>query len=674
MKILSWNVRGLGRPEKRGKIKRLVRERGVDVLFLQETKRRIMEDHFVKSIWPYEEMDYMVVDSVGSAGGLLSIWRPQIFELKSCYSGKNFIILSGTSSPSFQCSLVNIYAPNEVLGRRQLWKSLAGIHHHFPNPWCVGGDFNEIRFIGERKGCLSRDRGMKDFNEFVEKLELTDMPMLGRQYTWCNAMEGNRWNHCPILIQEDGRDWGPKPFKFINAWLSHPSFISEVKKRWEEAQVQGWAGFRVIRKLNLLRSHLRMWNKVMFGNIDTQLQKAEEELHEWDLKAESRSLEEVELMRRREVRSQVWQLGRSKERLWHQKSRQMWAQSGDKNTRYFHIMDSRRQMKNLFDSVVVEGRRVEDPVQIKQEVVRHFSQLFSEDWKLRPKLLGPFAVISPADAGILEAAFSEDEVNPIGLEDYRPISLVSSVYKILAKVLSRRLKRVLPVVINEVQSAFVCGRQILDSVLIANEVVDAWKRSKKKGIILKLDFEKAYDSLNWEFLWSMMNNLGFGEKWLVWMRSCIATARVSVLVNGSPTEEFQPQKGLRQGNPLSPFLFIIAAEALNLLLARAVEKGLFRGASVGGNDLRISHLQFADDTIVFCEGDHEEVLNIKRVLRCFEVMSGLKINYHKSAICGVGFQEDEISGLALRLNCQWKNLPFNFLGLPLGDNPKRKST
>ncbi|XP_028068962.1 uncharacterized protein LOC114271546, partial [Camellia sinensis] len=373
--------------------------------------------------------------------------------------------------------------------------------------------------------------------------------------------------------------------------------------------------------------------------------------------------------------------------------------------------------------MVPNPRCVEDPDQVKQEVVRHFSQLFSENWKIRPKILDPFAVINSVDAVTLEAVFSKEEVweavqdcdgnkapgpdgfnlnciqrcwpilkgeilsmvnefhqngkpsrgvnssfivpipkkeNPIGLGDYRPISLVNSVYKILAKVLSRRLRRVLPSVINEVQSAFVSGRQILDGVLIANEVVDAWKRSKKRGIILKLDFEKAYDSLNWEFLWSMMNNLGF--------------ARVSVLVNGSPTEEFQPQKGLRQGDPLSPLLFIIAAESLNLLLARAVEKGLFRGALVGGNGLRISHLQFADDTIVFCEGDQEEVLNIKRVLRCFAVMSGLKINYHKSAVCGVGFQEDEIVGLAQRLNCLSKKLPFNFLGLPLGANPKRKST
>lgn len=144
MKILSWNVKGLGRLEKRGKIKRQVRKRCVDVLFLQETKRSSMDVYFVKTIWPYEEIKFMLVDSEGSAGGLLCIWRPQVFELQDCYSRKNFIISSGISSNYFQCTLVNIYAPNEVLRRRQLWDSLVNIHPHFPNPWCVGGDINEI--------------------------------------------------------------------------------------------------------------------------------------------------------------------------------------------------------------------------------------------------------------------------------------------------------------------------------------------------------------------------------------------------------------------------------------------------------------------------------------------------------------------------------------------------
>ncbi|XP_028081075.1 uncharacterized protein LOC114282560 [Camellia sinensis] len=123
----------------------------------------------------------------------------------------------------------------------------------------------------------------------------------------------------------------------------------------------------------------------------------------------------------------------------------------------------------------------------------------------------------------------------------------------------------------------------------------------------------------------MARNFGFGDKWIRWMKDCISITMVSVLVNGAPTKEFQPQKGLRQGDPLSSFLFIIAAKGLNLLLARAKVQGLFRGANVGSNDVSVSHLQFADDTIIFYEGDNEDILNIKRVLRCFETMSGLPL-------------------------------------------------
>jgi len=147
-----------------------------------------------------------------------------------------------------------------------------------------------------------------------------------------------------------------------------------------------------------------------------------------------------------------------------------------------------------------------------------------------------------------------------------------------------------------------------------------------------------------------------------------------VLVNGSPAVEFNPQKGLQQGDPLSPFLFNVAAEGLNVLLSRAEELGLVRGAIIGPNDLVVSHLQFADDTILFCEANWSELIIIKRILRCFEIISGLKINFQKSAACGVGILTQLVKDFVDRLNCSYQNLPLVYLGLPLGTNPRQKST
>ena len=131
----------------------------------------------------------------------------------------------------------------------------------------------------------------------------------------------------------------------------------------------------------------------------------------------------------------------------------------------------------------------------------------------------------------------------------------------------------MPQVISEAQSTFLGGRNILDGILIANEIVDGWRKFNRKGLVLKLDFEKAYDSVNWEFLFSMLSNFGFGNRWVKWLKTCVTSTKVSVLVNGSPTEEFCPQRGLRQGDPLSPFLFNIVAEGLNILFERAKEIG-----------------------------------------------------------------------------------------------------
>jgi hypothetical protein len=152
------------------------------------------------------------------------------------------------------------------------------------------------------------------------------------------------------------------------------------------------------------------------------------------------------------------------------------------------------------------------------------------------------------------------------LSDFRPISLVGSLYKIFSKILATRLKHVLAEVISNHQNAFIKGRQILDSVLIANEVLSFIKKKKGKAYLFKLDFHKAFDLVLWEYINEIMASMGFDGRRQGWIMQCISTAKMSVLVNGSPTEEFCLAKGLRQQDPLSSFLFNIAVQGLSCML------------------------------------------------------------------------------------------------------------
>ncbi|RVW37305.1 LINE-1 reverse transcriptase-like [Vitis vinifera] len=224
-------------------------------------------------------------------------------------------------------------------------------------------------------------------------------------------------------------------------------------------------------------------------------------------------------------------------------------------------------------------------------------------------------------------------------------------------------------------NAFVMGRQILDASLIANEVIDSWQKRKEKGLICKLDIEKAYDSINWNFLLKTLHKMGFGPRWLGWMWSCISTAKFSVLVNGVPAGFFPSSKGLRQGDPLSPYLFVLGMEVLDALIRRAVVGGYLSGCSIKGDrrhNLKISHLFFADDTIVFCEANKEHLTHLSWILLWFEAASGLRINLDKSEIIPVGVVE-EIEEMAVELGCRVGSLPSQYLGLPLGAPHKASS-
>jgi len=251
---------------------------------------------------------------------------------------------------------------------------------------------------------------------------------------------------------------------------------------------------------------------------------------------------------------------------------------------------------------------------------------------------------------------------------------VGSLYKILAKVLANRLRGVIGSVISDTQSAFIKGRQILDGILVANEIVDEARRSKKELILFKVDFEKAYDSIDFDYLDEVMRNMGFPTLWRKWINECIRTATASVLVNGSPTDEFSLGRGLRQGDPLSPFLFLLAAEGFHVLMESLKVNDLFVGYTVGRSDMTVvSHLQFADDTLILGVKSWANIRSMRAILLLFEALSGLKVNFSKSHLVGVNVAMSWLSEAASMLSCKVGAILFVYLGLPISGNVRRIS-
>nr|GEU66894.1 hypothetical protein [Tanacetum cinerariifolium] len=162
-----------------------------------------------------------------------------------------------------------------------------------------------------------------------------------------------------------------------------------------------------------------------------------------------------------------------------------------------------------------------------------------------------------------------------------------------------------------------------------------------KLLLFKVDFEKAFDSVNWSFLIDIMRQMGFGSKWRGWISSCLSSASILVLVNVSPSKEFKLERGLRQGNPLSPFLFLIVFEALQVSILEACDNGLYKGIFLANSGANSSFLQYANDALFFGEWSRNYTSCLIYILRCFELASCLKINFDKSRVFGVGVPDNE---------------------------------
>ncbi|KAJ9564334.1 hypothetical protein OSB04_000300 [Centaurea solstitialis] len=677
------------------------------MLGVQETKLKEIHQRLVFDIWGMGDGDFVHVDASGNSGGggLLIVWNKIVFNCDYVIKEDNFLaVIRKWANIEGLVGCVNVHGPNELKGRQELFDKLDLLCNKEEIKWVVFGDFNEVRGKHERFNTTTNNKGVTMFNDFILRNGLKDVKMGGSKFTRVSD-DGSKfskldrflvtlefeklWRNIGVM------DYGPPPFKFFNAWLSDKRLEEVVKVAWH-LEVKSSRPDCIFRdKLKNVKRAIKEWRIGSEGDLELSLKKAKLEVKKWELLSETSSPREEDRLCWLEARKKWLNLEEKSVSMAKQKAKIKWIKEGDENSKFFHIVSKFRERRNSLLGLNIGGTWMEDP---KEAVVLEVRFSEEEVW-LAVKDCGPnkspgpdgftiefikkFWNIIKTDllkvfdwfwkketlAGGCNASFVSlipKLGNPLGLNDFRPISLIGILYKLISKVLAERLKKVISKVISLEQSAFLKGRSILDGVLIANEVVEYLKKAKRKGAILKIDFEKAYDSVGWSFLLDALEHMGFGTKWRKWIKSCLHSSSISVLVNGSPTEEFTLESGLRQGDPLAPFLFLVIAECFHLMVVKAENSGLLKGVKVGSNNIPISHLQYSDDVILFGPWETENLKNMMKLMECFYAVSGLKMNLNKTKLYGIGIKEEEVKEWAGSLGCGFGKLPLMYLGIPVG--------
>jgi hypothetical protein len=295
-----------------------------------------------------------------------------------------------------------------------------------------------------------------------------------------------------------------------------------------------------------------------------------------------------------------------------------------------------------------------------------WSMIREEVWKLVEESRTSGQVLSALNATFLTLIPKEEHVtNP---KQFRSIALCNVIYKIITKVISLRLKPILPFIISKEQSGYVEGRHIMDSVILVHEVIHSLKSTHTPGMLIKLDLSKDFDKLSWKYMHSLLSAFGFSEDWIAWIMKLTSSSFFSILVNGVPSKPFSPSRGIRQGDPLSPFLFFIMAKGLGCYLSASISNGTLQGLPIHGLQPTTSHSQFVDDTMLLNTPTTKEVIHLQTILSDFSEASGTTFNLDKSHLFFFNTPLAIQKHISHLLGIPHSSLPSNYLGLPLTDS------
>ncbi|KAK9984473.1 hypothetical protein SO802_033998 [Lithocarpus litseifolius] len=575
------------------------------------------------------------------------------------------------------------YGNPDTAKRPESWAKLKYLKGTSTLPWLTIGDFNEITGASEKEGGSDRPRQqMTNFIETINACGLHDLGYNGPKFTWNyeradgvrirerldRALATPEWlslfplaklyhlsstvsDYAPLVLrmtQKPRSTIQKKPFRFESMWLKDQRCEQVVTDAWEKGLASA-EGNVLQNCLEQCRSSLDAWNKKAFGHVGKKVAELQRKV-EW-LELQPSSTETNQALR--STRSELNNWLDKEDAMWRQRSRLNWFQAGDRNTRFFHAKASSRQKKNLITGLLdEEGGWQEEEGKVEEIVVGYFQSLFQTNNPT--EFMELLAAIQKKVTAVmnqqLTKKYSEQEVKaalkqmyplkapvkePRRVSDYKPISLCNVTYKIASKAIANRLKKILPSIISETQSAFVHRRLITDNILVAFETMHHISNKKTGNVgemALKLDMSKAYNRVEWGCLEKIMEKLGFAERWREQIMRCVRSVTYSIKINGSPRGHIIPSRGIRQGDPLSPYLFLLCAEGLSALIKASVASGNMKEVSMCRGGPILSHLFFADDNLIFCKASLEECNALQKVLRVYEEASGQQLNREKTSL------------------------------------------
>ncbi|GKB81078.1 RNA-directed DNA polymerase, eukaryota, partial [Tanacetum coccineum] len=414
-----------------------------------------------------------------------------------------------------------------------------------------------------------------------------------------------------------------------------------------------------------LKSIIRIWIKDKQATLSNLKHAIEIELRDIDKELDFGYVLDTYLARRLELKGQLHEIKDKEAADFVQKSKVRWAIEGDENSRFFHGIINKKRSQLAIRGILVDGSWQTEP-QIKK-IVNLSRRILLKDY---PKSKGYIKWLANNGAFAKGCNSSFIALIPKIMDAKLVMDFRRCVYKVVTKILANRLAMVISNIVSNTQSAFVSERQILDGPFIINEVLHWCKRKNKKAMFFKVDFAKAYDSVRWDYLIDVLEAFGFGMTWCQWIRGLCYFAKASVLVNGSPSREFQFQCRLKQGNSLAPLLFILVMESLHLSFSKVVEAGIFKGIRLN-NSISLSHLFYTDDALIVGEWSSDNLRGFINVLKCFFLASGLQINIHKSQLLGMGVSRLDIEAAAASIGCSIMDNQIRYLGVMVGGNTSR---